>query len=65
MIMLFLVLILILNLFFYLEKGISALLSWVAAKYTASIYCPFQKISDWSLEKKASRTFHGYIWYFK
>ena len=33
--MLFLVLILILNLFFYLEKGISTLLPWVAAKHTA------------------------------
>ena len=65
MIMLFLVLILILIFFFFLEKGISTLLSWVAAKHTASIHYPFQKISDWSLEKKASRTFHGYIWYLK
>ena len=30
-----------------------------------SSLCPFQKRPDWSLKQKASRTFHGYIWYFK
>ena len=38
--------------------------SWSQENSRSSL-CPVQKRSDQSVKKKASRTFHGYIWYFK